>query len=182
MKEKVLSEKTIYKGRILNLVLKEARMPNGHVATREIIDHGDVIMVAPVLDNGKIIMVSQYRLAAQKITLELPAGRMDPGETPVESVHRELREETGYITKKLKKLMSFYPAIGYSTEKIHFFVAHGLTQKDPDPDEDELIDVVKLSLSQALKKVESGEVVDSKSILGLLYLAQHRQLVLSSKS
>jgi len=174
MKEKVLSEKTIYKGKILNLILKQARMPNGRVTTREIIDHGDVIMVAPILNNGKIIIVKQYRLAAQKITLELPAGRMDPGETSTESVHRELREETGYIAKKLKKLISFYPAIGYSTEKIHFFVARNLTQKDPDPDEDEFIDVIKLSLPQALKKVESGEIVDSKSILGILYLAQHK--------
>jgi ADP-ribose pyrophosphatase len=119
-------------------------------------------------------LVKQYRLAAQKITLELPAGRMDPGEKPQQSVHRELKEETGYVAKKLKKLISFYPAIGYSTEKIHFFVARDLTLKDPDPDEDELIDVLTLNLPQALKKIESGGIVDSKSILGLLYLAQHK--------
>jgi ADP-ribose pyrophosphatase len=99
---------------------------------------------------------------------------MDPGETPTKSVHRELREETGYIAKKLKKFISFYPAIGYSTEKIHFFAAWNLTQKDPDPDEDEFIDVITLHLPQALKKINAGEIVDSKSILGILYLAQHK--------
>ncbi len=172
MKEKTLSEKLIYKGRILDLIVKEVLMPDGKKATRETIDHGGVIAVIPFLKNGKIIMVRQFRKAAEKMTLEVPAGRMDPGETPLQAVHRELREETGYTAKKIKKLLSFYPAIGYSTEKIHLYTAHDLTMTEPDPDEDEFIEVEELSLAQALKKIDKGEIIDSKSILGLLYVAR----------
>lgn len=172
MQEKTLSEKLIYKGRILNLVVKQVLMPNGRKATRETIDHGGVIAVLPILKNGKIIMVRQFRKAAEKITLEIPAGRMDPGETPLQAVHRELREETGYTAKKIKKLLSFYPAIGYSTEKIHLYTAHGLTMTEPDPDEDEFIEVEELTLAQALKKIDQGKIIDSKSILGLLYISR----------
>lgn len=174
MKEKTLSKKVIYKGRILDLIVKQVRMPYGRIVTREIIDHGGCIAVVPILKNGKIVLVRQYRKAAESITLEIPAGRMDPGETPQQTVRRELREETGYVPKKVKKLISFYPAIGYSTEKIHLFTAHDLVLKDTDPDEDELIEVVEMSLREALKKIDTGEIIDSKSILGLLYVANHK--------
>lgn len=171
MKEKTLSKKLIYKGRILDLIVKQVRMPNGRLATREIIDHGGVIAVIPYLDDGKIVLVRQYRKAAEMITLEIPAGRMNPGETPAQAVRRELREETGFVPKTLNKLISFYPAIGYSTEIIHLFEAFKLSQKGIDPDEDELIEVIKCSLPEALKKIDNGEIIDSKSILGLLYVA-----------
>ncbi|MBI1870253.1 MAG: NUDIX hydrolase [Chlamydiae bacterium] len=174
MKEITISEKKIYTGRILDLVVKKVRMPNGLIATREVVTHGGVIAVIPFLEDGKIVMVKQYRKTAEKITLEIPAGRMDPGETPLQTTKRELREETGYVAQKIKKHLSFYPAIGYSNELIHLFTASDLTLKETDPDEDELIEAVRLTLPEALKKIDEGKIIDSKSILGLLYVAQHQ--------
>ena len=146
-------------------------MPNGLRASREIIDHGGVIAVIPVLENGQIVMVRQFRLAAAKITLEVPAGRMNPHESARQAVHRELREETGYRAKKIRKLISFYPAIGYSNERIHLFIATGLTPGEQDPDEDEMIEIEILTLKQAISKIKAGKIIDSKSILALLYTA-----------
>ncbi|MBI1884106.1 MAG: NUDIX hydrolase [Chlamydiae bacterium] len=174
MTETTLSEKKIYKGRILDLVVKTVRMPNGNIATREMVTHGGVIAVIPFLEDGRMVMVKQFRKTAEKVTLEIPAGRMDPGETPLQATRRELKEETGYVAKKIKKYITFYPAIGYSNEEIHLFTASALAPGETDPDEDELIEVVRLSLRQALKKIDQGEIIDSKSILGLLYVAQHR--------
>jgi len=174
MKEKLVSKKTIYKGKILDLIVKEVTMPDGRKATREIIEHGGVIAVIPVTHDNKIVMVKQYRLTAETVTLEVPAGRMDPGETPLLAAKRELREETGYAAKKFEKWISFYPAIGYSNEKIHLFTARDLTMKTIDPDEDELIEVEYLTLEEAVQKIESGEIMDSKSILALLYAAYHK--------
>lgn len=171
MNEKTLSQKTIYRGKILDLVLKKVLLPNGHIASREIIVHEGVIAVIPILEDGRIIMVKQYRKPAELTTIEIPAGRIDPGETPQAAVHRELKEETGFVSKKIKKLMSFYPAIGYCSEKIHLFTARGLTLQKPDPDDDECIEVIKISLKRALKMIDQGKIIDSKSILGLLYLA-----------
>lgn len=176
MNEKTLSQKTIYHGKILDLMLKKVLLPNGKVASREIIVHGGVIAVIPILENGHIIMVKQYRKPAELTTIEIPAGRMNPGEATLSAVRRELREETGYVAKKIRKLISFYPAIGYCSEKINLFTAYGLTLKEPDPDEDEWIKVIKLPLKRALKMIDEGKIIDSKSILGLLYIAHYRIL------
>ncbi|MDP3980832.1 MAG: NUDIX hydrolase, partial [Chlamydiota bacterium] len=140
----------------------------------EIIVHREVIAVIPILPDGNILLVEQYRTPAAKLTLEIPAGRLNEGEHPDEAVHRELREETGYLSSSIEKILSFYPAIGYSTEIIHLYIARNLTKGIPDPDEDEIIENHTYPLKKALELIQEGRIIDGKSILGLLYFERLR--------
>jgi ADP-ribose pyrophosphatase len=166
--EKTISSQRIYDGRAVNLRVDTVEKPNGKTTTREIVEHSDCVAVVVLDSKNKIILVRQYRKAAGKSLLEIPAGGIDPGEQPIASVRRELQEEIGYLPNKIDKLGGFYSAPGYCTEYLHLYLATHLTPSRREAEDTEDIEVVRVPLSHIPQLIASGEICDSKSIAGLL--------------
>jgi ADP-ribose pyrophosphatase len=167
--EKELSSKAVYRGKLLHVREDRVRLPNRHEATREYIVHPGAVMVIALLDNGQVLMERQFRYSLRKVFYELPAGKLDRGEKPLACARRELLEETGYVAKRWKKLATIYPAVGYSSETMHIFLATGLIHKGHNPDPDEFLEVLSMPLSRALAKVKTGGICEVKTIIGLLW-------------
>lgn len=171
MKEKLIRKNRVYSGKVLDFYVDDVLMPNNKAATREYTSHPGAVAVIPFLPGRKeIILVRQYRYPVDKMTLEIPAGKLSKGENIVSCARRELEEETGYAAGRLKKILSFYPSTAFSTEILHIFVAYDLKKTAPRPDDDEFIKIKKVKYSSAVKMVETGKIQDAKSIIGLLYL------------
>ncbi len=167
--ERTISSELIYKGKIINLKVDTVALPQeGRTGTREVVEHAGAVAVVPVNEQGELFLVRQYRYAAGKALLEIPAGRVEPGEDYAESARRELQEETGYTARKVEKLIKFYSTPGFTNEQIHIFLATGLVLKEQDLDEDEFIDVLKIPYARALDMIWTGEICDAKSIAGIL--------------
>lgn len=159
----------MFSGRLLKVKSDQVRLPNGAVSVREHIAHpGAVVMLAP-LDNGKLLFERQFRYPVGQVFLELPAGKIDPGEHPLDTARRELREETGYKAKSWLHLGMMHPCIGYSNERIEIFLARGLSYVGHQPDSEEFLEVIELSLSDAMLAVHDGEITDGKTIAALLW-------------
>jgi ADP-ribose pyrophosphatase len=171
LSEEVVSSTTIYEGKILKVKLDEVKLPNSYITIREVVEHPNAVALIPITEDGKVVMVNQYRHSAKEVLLELPAGTMEKHEKPEECAKRELLEETGYEAEELKKLFSCYLAPGYSTEFIHVFLARNLVYKGQKLEADEQIKVVKLSLKDALKKIGRCEIKDAKTICSLLFFS-----------
>lgn len=137
----------------------------GKAVSLEWLDFPDVVGMLPLADDGRIVLVEQYRVAVDRVTLEIPAGAANPGEPPEAAAHRELAEETGYRAADLHPMGAFYPAIGYSSERITLFVATGLTPGPTAFDEGEDIQVVHLTPAETATAIAEGRICDSKSIL-----------------
>ncbi|MCF8011579.1 MAG: NUDIX hydrolase [Clostridiales bacterium] len=168
LKEKKLFSETIYEGKILNLKVDTVELPNGNISKREIVEYsGAVAVVAHTRDN-QILLIHQYRYPAGEQLLEIPAGKLEPGEEPLHCAKRELREETGAEAEVWQKLFSFYSTPGFSTEKMHLFLASELQIKEQDLDEDEFVEVEKVLLDEVIQKIKEGKICDSKSIAGIL--------------
>jgi ADP-ribose pyrophosphatase len=183
MSEVTIKTRSVYSGKPLTLHVDTVRLPNGRETTREIVEHPGAVAIIPILDNGKLLVVKQYRTAARRSMMEIPAGTLEAGEAPLACAKRELIEETGYAAGRFKRLFSCYLAPGYSTEKIDFFLASQLVPTKARPEEDEFITVQAMHLDKALKAVERGKIQDAKTISALYYLAMHRdKLGRSSKS
>ncbi len=165
---KVVSERLVYAGKLFDLHVDELEMPGGIRATREYITHPGAVCMIPVDSDGRLLLVTQYRHAAGKRLLELPAGTREPGEEPEETARRELAEEVGRAPATLESLGGFYVAPGYTSEFIHMYLCTDLTEATEDGDEDEDIEVVAMTPEEALAAVESGEICDAKSVVGLL--------------
>jgi ADP-ribose pyrophosphatase len=169
MIEKPIKINRIYKGKILELFCDDVELPNGSLSIREYLNNPGASAILPFIDKNNIILVKQYRYPLRQITYELPAGKMDKGETPLECAVRELREETGYKAKKLEIVLSFYPTATFSTEIIHIFAAFGLEGGNENPDEDEFVSKEILNFQDAIRMVKTGVIKDSKTIIALLY-------------
>jgi len=170
MKEKLIKKRRIYSGKVLDFYVDKVLMPDKKTATREYTSHPGAVAVIPFLPGDKkIILVKQYRYPVNKITYEIPAGKLSRGENIVRCAKRELEEETGYTSNNFRKMMSFYPSTAFSTEILHIFVAHNLRKTVSRPDDDEFIKIVTVEYDYALEMVKSGKISDSKSIIGLLY-------------
>jgi ADP-ribose pyrophosphatase len=169
--EKPLNKKLIYKGKFTELLCDEVKLPNGNLATREYIKHPGAAAVLPFIDKENIILVKQYRYAIGKITYEIPAGRIDSGEAPLECITRELEEETGYKARKFELLLSFYPTSALSNEILHIFSAFDLEKGNFNPDEDEFVEKEIVKFKDALEMVKDGRIKDSKTIIAFLYCA-----------
>lgn len=167
-KELLISSKTIYQGRIVNLRVDEVSLPDGKTTNREVVEHAGAVAVVPVNEKGDLLLVRQYRYAVGMTLLEIPAGKLRPGEDYASCAERELIEETGYKPSNLKHMISFYSTPGFTNEQIHLFLATDLTLKKQNLDEDEFIDVETVSLKEALGMILSGEICDAKSIAGIL--------------
>jgi ADP-ribose pyrophosphatase len=147
-------------------------LENGKTAKREIIEHRGAAAIVPVIQGRDVVLVRQYRYAVAAELLEVPAGTMEQGETPEECAVRELEEETGFRCKEIEKILEFFPVPGYSTEKIHVYIAKGLTKSKMNTEDDEQISVEILPMENALEKVRSGEIHDAKSICALFRAAE----------
>lgn len=166
--EPTVESKTIYQGKILNLRVDTIRLPNQRLATREIVEHARSVCIVPLDDEGNVVMVRQYRKPAETALLEVPAGGVEEGEAPEEAVRRELQEEIGYTAGKLRHLSSFWLAPGWCTEYMHAYLATDLSPARLDPDDDEIIYVERVPLSQPPQLIARGKIQDSKSIAALL--------------
>ncbi len=167
-RELMTSSKTIYQGKIVNLRVDEVSLPNGKTSKREVVEHAGAVAIVPINEKGELLLVRQYRYAAGMALLEIPAGKLEPGEDFVACAGRELTEETGYAAGRLKHMISFYSTPGFTNEQIHLFLATGLTLKKQNLDEDEFIEVETVGLKQAQEMVMSGAIRDAKSIAGIL--------------
>lgn len=164
-----VSEKEIYKGKRVHLFTEDIQLPNGKVATWDLVKHVGAAAVIPVDEDGKIIMVKQYRNASDSITLEIPAGTLDAvGEDPRDCAIRELEEETGYQCEKLDYLFKFYSSIGICDEIISIYVATGLIPTEQNLDEDEFVELFRYDLDELIEMCFDGRIVDNKTISSLL--------------
>ncbi|TLS35669.1 NUDIX hydrolase [Pseudalkalibacillus caeni] len=171
LKEKTLSTENIYDGKIINLRVEEVELPNGKTSKRELIKHPGAVAVIAVTSDQKVLMVQQYRKALEKTIVEIPAGKLEPGEDPMETAKRELAEETGYECENLRKIISFYTSPGFADELVHLYVAEGLEKTgDQHADEDEFLDVLEVSLDEMQEMVENQTIHDAKTAYAFLYL------------
>lgn len=170
--EKVRSTKRIYEGRIINLRVDEVTLPNGGSGIREVVEYAGAVAVVPVRENGELLLVRQYRHAVGLTLLEIPAGKLEPGEEPAASARRELLEETGYEAADFKQMLSIFSTPGFTTEELHLFLATGLSLQEQQLDEDEFIDVVPVPFERAVEMIWSGEIRDAKSVAGILAARQ----------
>ncbi|MBY0490173.1 MAG: NUDIX hydrolase [Gemmatimonadaceae bacterium] len=168
----------VYSGRIISVDLDEVRFPDGSTGRLEMIRHPGASAVVPLLGDldgdPEVLLIRQYRYAAESFLYEVPAGRLDPGEAPVACAHRELREETGYTASRVEHLFTMYTTPGFTDEKIHLFLATGLTPGETAREADEFMELVPTKLSAALAMIERGEIQDAKTALALLYAAGFR--------
>lgn len=167
-KEKMISSKRIYEGRIVNLRVDEVVLPDGKATSREVVEYAGAVAVVPVNEKGELLLVRQYRYAVGETLLEIPAGKIERGEDYASSAARELAEETGYESGNLKHLISFYSTPGFTNEQIHLFLATELTLKVQNLDEDEFIEVETVNMKKAAEMIMSGEICDAKSVAGIL--------------
>jgi len=165
-KEGVTNSRHVYRGRAVHVRVDSVVKPNGKKTTREVVEHVDCVVVLPVDSKGNALLVRQFRHPVNKELLELPAGSIDPGETPEEAATRELREETGYKPGKLEKLGGFYAAPGYCTEYLHFFRASQLEKSPLTAEDTDEIEVVPVSPADVPGLVASGKICDAKTIAG----------------
>jgi ADP-ribose pyrophosphatase len=169
----------VYTGRIISVDLDDVRFPDGSVGKLEMIRHPGASAVVPLLGelgdaDPIILLIRQYRYAAEKYLYEIPAGRLDPGESPADCAHRELREETGYSAARVEQLFTMFTTPGFTDEKIHLFLATGLVAGKANREADEFMELVPTPLSRALAMIEQGEIQDAKTALALLYAADFR--------
>jgi len=166
--EKENSSKQVYDGKLLKVYSDEALLPDQTLSTREWIKHPGACAVVPVFEDGTIMLLKQFRYPPRKIFIEVPAGKIDPGEDPVQTAERELLEESGIECQHIIQTGSFYPAIGYADEIIHSYVAWGLTITEQRVDEDEFLHPFRIPYQNALEMISTGEITDAKTISTLI--------------
>ncbi|REJ26977.1 MAG: ADP-ribose pyrophosphatase [Caldibacillus debilis] len=168
--EKTLNRKTIFEGRVITVHLDEVSLPDGKTSTREIVEHPGAVAVIAFTDEGKMVMVRQYRKPLNRALVEIPAGKIDRGEQLEACARRELEEETGYVCAKLTHLVSFYTSPGFCDEILHIYLAEGLTKAEGRHlDEDEFLDLLEVTFEEAENLVKKGEIMDAKTIYAWQY-------------
>jgi ADP-ribose pyrophosphatase len=168
-KAKVLSSKTVYEGPVFGIRRDEVIEPSGVRTTREVITHPGSVVVLPVLPDGRILLIQQYRHAARQYLWELVAGRIDTGESPREAAARELIEETGYRAKSLRVFLYMFPTPGFLEEKMYILLAKGLTAGEAEPEEDEKIISRAYNRKKLEEMIRTGKLHDAKSVAGILF-------------
>jgi ADP-ribose pyrophosphatase len=165
----VLSSETIYEGKILGVRKDRVVEPHGVEVTREVVTHSGSVVVLPVFDDGRILLIRQYRHVAGDFLWELVAGRRDEGENFVEGAIRELAEETGYTAQKLTKILDVFPSPGFLAENMVIFAAEGLTKGKAQPEDDEKITSRIVTLREAEDWISTGKIRDAKTVAGILF-------------
>ena len=174
--EHPLSAEYKYKGRIINLRVDTCALPDGNTAVREVVEHPGGVCIAAITDEDEILLVRQFRYPFLKETLELPAGKLEPGEDPLPAGQRELKEETGCEADRYASLGFLYPSPGYCGEIIHMYRAEGLHFGAAHPDEDEFLDVLRLPFARAVEMVMEGELPDAKTQTAILKIYAQRSM------
>ncbi len=176
--EHKISSELIFKGEILNLYLDKVILPNKKIATREKVSHPGAVGVVPFDSEGKIMLVKQYRYPVEEVLMEIPAGKIDEDEAPVECAKRELKEEIGATGGELIHLISFYSSPGFCDENMHLYLAINFSRGKNHLDDDEFLKVIELKMRDAISFIKSGELKDAKTIIGILtaqnYLIKNR--------
>lgn len=175
LSEKILDSEYLYNGKILNLRKDRVSLPNGKEAFREIVELTGAAAIMPITKDDEIIFVRQYRCPFSEILLEIPAGKIDEGESPDVCAVRELREETGAIAKTIEKLGVIYPSPGCLKEKLHLYLAKELEFVELDLDPDEFLEVLKIPFNKAVEMVKKGEIVDGKTVAAILLYNERRK-------
>lgn len=166
--EETVASRVVFRGRVATLRVDDVRLPSGRIVRREIVEHPGAAAIVPVTDDGAVILVRQYRKAIEDTLLEIPAGGLEPGETPEECARRELAEEAGVRADSLVPLVAYVPSPGLLTEIITIFLARGLrAHAVPAPAEEEGLRVERVSLSKIPELIEAGEIRDGKTLVGL---------------
>jgi ADP-ribose pyrophosphatase len=172
MEETVLHQEQVFKGRVINLSVLHVRLPDGSESKREVVKHPGAVAMVALDDSNHVLLVRQYRIAADRVMLEIPAGTLRAKEPPLKCAERELQEETGYRPGKLESIGGMFVAPGYTTEYIHLFLATDLRESRLKMDDDEFIEVERVPLAEAVAMIERGDLIDGKSIAGIMKVAR----------
>jgi ADP-ribose pyrophosphatase len=169
LSEHTISSELVFDGKLLKVRRDRVRLPDHGTAEREYIQHPGAAMIIAPLDSGELLMERQYRYPLRREMIELPAGKIDPGEPPLETAKRELREETGYTASDWRHVATIHLAIGYSDERIEIFLARGLKHEGAKLDDEEFLEVIPVPLATALEWVREEKITDAKTISGLFW-------------
>ena len=169
----MLSSRSLYRGRVINLRVDEVETSLGRQITREVVEHDGCVVIMALDDERQVLLVRQFRYPAGQSLLEVPAGGLNVGEAEEEGARRELREETGYLPRQLKRLGGFFACPGYSTEYQHLYLAQDLEHRPLVAEDTEDIELVRVELTQVPRLIASGEIQDAKSIAGLFMALRH---------
>lgn len=172
--EKQISAAYLYRGKVVSLRVDEAELPNGRHAKREVVEHNGGVCVVPLTDQNEILMVEQFRYPYGEVVLEIPAGKREGTEPPLECGIRELREETGATAEQFTFLGELYPSPGYCGEIIYMYLATGLRFGESKPDEDEFLNLKRIPLEQAVEMILKGEIKDAKTQTAILKVVMER--------
>ncbi len=174
LEETQLSSEQLVDGVLLKAFRDEVRLPDGGTSVREWIDHPGASAIVPIFEDGRTLLIRQFRYPPRRTFLEVPAGKFDAShEAPADVAARELEEETGWRADRFERLGAAYPCIGYSNECIHVFAAHGLERGEQDLAAGEFVEVVPMDLAEAVRRARQGELKDMKTITALVYAAAH---------
>ncbi len=172
--EEMISMEWVFRGKLLQVRRDLVRLPDGSTAEREHIVHPGAVMIIPITESGEVVLERQFRYPLGCEMIEFPAGKIDPGESPLATGRRELLEETGYTAAQWEYVTTIHLAIGYSNERIIFYLARGLKQEGARPDHGEFLEVFTLPVPEALQWLRDGRISDSKTVAGLLWLEKIR--------
>ncbi|WP_096434775.1 NUDIX hydrolase [Alteribacter populi] len=165
--EKTLSKENIFKGRIIDVNLHDVVLPNGKKSKREVVNHPGAVAVLAVTDDEKLVLVKQFRKPLDKVIAEIPAGKLEKGEEPKACALRELEEETGYCADHIEEIMSFYTSPGFADEIIYLYLAKGLKDGKKQTDEDEFVELMEVSFSEAMNLIKANIIHDAKTICAI---------------
>ena len=168
--ETELDSETVFKGRLLHVKRDRVRLPNGGESTREYIVHPGAVVVIPVFENGDLLLERQHRYPLHRDFIELPAGKIDAGEADLTCAQRELEEETGYTASEWREVTTIYPCIGYSDERLAFYLARGLQPGNHGRDPDEFLEILRVPFGEAMQWVRDGRICETKTVIGLFWL------------
>lgn len=163
------SSQTVFRGKVFSVVRHAVVEPGGVAVVREVVHHKGSAVILPVLEDGRVVLIRQYRLAAGSALWELPAGSLDRGETALAGARRELAEETGYRSSSWRKLVEFFPSPGILDERMALFVARKVRPGEASPESDERIEIEAFGTEQWQAMIRSGQIRDGKTLVGLLY-------------
>ena len=172
LREEKISSELIFDGKIIKVKKDKITLPNGKTATRECVEHNGGCAIVPITASGKVLLVRQFRYPYDDVILEIPAGKLEAGEDPLNCAIRELKEEVGGVSNDIIDLGLVYPSPGYTNEKIRIFLAKNVECGDLSPDDDEFLEVESYDIEKLLSMINSNEIKDGKTIIGILRASQ----------